>query len=107
MLQLFSFRHSIMSFGCTCVSYGDDPTEVEPIAGAAMTEVAQTMRRYGVQTCRKSRVSMISTSSRRSRRSVRIKRAHSRFASRNQRDPSGANTLGRTINIAVYQGSPN
>ena len=72
-----------------------------------MIEVAQTMRRYRVQTCRKSRASMTRTLSRRPRRSVRIRFSHSHFASRNQRDPAGPNTPGGKINLAVYQGSPN
>jgi thiamine biosynthesis lipoprotein len=46
MLQLSSFPFSAMASACTVYLYGDDPTEVEAIAEAAMNEVARIERRY-------------------------------------------------------------
>jgi thiamine biosynthesis lipoprotein len=46
MLQLSSFPFSAMACACTVHLYGDDPTEVEAIAEAAMNEVARIERRY-------------------------------------------------------------
>jgi len=46
MLQLFSFPFSAMASACTVHLYGEDPAEVEAIAGAAMNEVTRIERRY-------------------------------------------------------------
>src|ERR1022692_5352059 len=46
MLQLSSFPLSAMACACTVHLYGDDPTEVEALAEAAMNEVARIERRY-------------------------------------------------------------
>jgi thiamine biosynthesis lipoprotein len=46
MLQLNSFPFSAMACACTVHLYGDDPTEIEAIAEAAMDEVARIERRY-------------------------------------------------------------
>jgi thiamine biosynthesis lipoprotein len=46
MLQLSSFPFLAMASACTVHLYGDDPTEVEAIAEAAINEVARIERRY-------------------------------------------------------------